>query len=154
MNLLPTSDLSLRIVNEVTDKEMPHSKIVVNGHATSTIVVGAFLEVALRWKEYVLAFVTDDIPFEDSLRIYMLNQQYRVVDSASIGMMYTTGSFTHLELKEPNTVWFQFMGDGTWRLQLLDQRELTIPVIMEPMGVHRPLRWYRHFRLRFERGSG
>lgn len=153
MKRLSESDLSLRLVNDATDTAMPHSEIIFGGRPTNIIVEGAFLEAALQWNDYVVAFMTHDIPFEESLRIYLFDRQCRTIDSAWIGMMYSTGSFSHLELTGPNTVSFQFMGDGTWSLELLENEEFAIPVIGGLLGVHRPFQWHRHFRVRFQRDS-
>jgi len=66
---------------------------MLNGAPTGTIVDGAILEAALKWHEYTLLFLTDDIPFEDALRIYLLDEKFNVMDSAQIMWIYATGIF-------------------------------------------------------------
>lgn len=65
-------------------------------------------EAALRWNDYVLLFLTDDVPFEETLNIYLLDKDLNVIDLARMYFMYATGIFSDLDLSEPDTVRFRF----------------------------------------------
>ncbi|WP_158568006.1 MULTISPECIES: hypothetical protein [unclassified Duganella] len=56
-------------------------------------MTGAVLEAALEWQGYRIAFFTDDISFEDMLRIYMFDANMALVDAAVLGAMYSTGIY-------------------------------------------------------------
>lgn len=101
---LPTSEFSLRQATPLSDHAMLRSEVVVSGSPTGKIIAGAELEAAIQWNDFFLAFGTDDIPQEDTLRIYLFDRQLNLVDSATLGAMYSTGSFSELELVPPNTV--------------------------------------------------
>lgn len=126
---------------------MPQSEIVIRGEPTGKLIDGAILEAAVSWGHCYLAFVTDDIPQEDTLRIYLFDSRLKLIDSASLGAIYSTGSFSNLEISPPNTLCFTFIGDTTWALVLLDQDELALPFLADPKGVSRPFAFRRRFRI-------
>ena len=126
---------------------IPHSEIIAHGNRTGKIIRGAILEAALVWHDLLLAFVTDDIPQEDTLRIYLLDQRFNVIDTATLSGMYSTGSFRELTLTPPDTLNFRFIGDVVWTLRLLPGVIFKLPMLTDPPGVHRPLSCYRRFTL-------
>jgi len=126
---------------------MATSTIVMDGEVTDLEVTGAILEAAVAWREQRLLFLTDDILHEDMLRIYLLDAQHRLLDTAVLGAAYSTGAFSDLRLLPPNSLSFSFIGDITWRLLLLSQREFAVPWLSDPRGVSRPWKFHRSFRL-------
>lgn len=147
MNLLTSSQFSLKLARPFTDQNMPQSEIFVNGESTGKLIAGAILEAAVEWRDYYLVFITDDIPNEESLRIYLFDSSLNLVDSATLGAMYSTGSFGQLKLLQPNVLRFEFFGDTTWEVELLDRQELALPLVTDPKGVRRPLSFHRRFRI-------
>jgi hypothetical protein len=99
----------------------------VNGKPTGLIVTGAILEAALEWQGFRIAFLTDDIPFEEMLRIYMFDANETLVDAAVLGAMYSTGRFSELRLQPPNALTFHFFGGMVWHMVLLTEREFCLP---------------------------
>lgn len=110
------------------------------------MVTGEVLEASIQWKDCRLLFVTDAIPFEDSLRIYLFDARWQLLDSATLGAMYTTGAFSDLELAPPNGMRFRFVGGIRWELELLDQGVISLP-FSDPKGVSRPLGFRKRFKL-------
>jgi hypothetical protein len=123
---------------------------MVAGVPTGKVIAGAILRAALRWGQFLLLFLTDDLPFEDTLRMYLLDQDLTVVDSARMGAMYSTGIFSALDLTEQDTVRFQFFDGVLWTLTLLSEEEFAIPIISEPTSVSRPFKFFRRIRLAAE----
>lgn len=121
--------------------------MLVNGSPSATILSGVVLETALRWKDHLLLFLTDDIPFEEGLHIYLLDERQQVADQAHMVGAYTTGVFTALDLTSEDTVRFRFFGGIVWTLTLLDQGEFALPFFSDPRGVWRPFKWMRRFRI-------
>lgn len=126
---------------------MATSTIVMDGKVTDLEVTGAVLEAAVAWRDQRLLFLTDDILHEDMLRIYLLDAQHRLLDTAVLGAAYSTGAFSDLRLLPPNSLSFSFIGGITWRLLLLSQREFAVPWLSDPRGVSRPWKFHRSFRL-------
>lgn len=62
-------------------------------------------------------FITDDVPFEEGLNIYLLDQQLNVADYARMYFGYSTGIFSDLDLTEDDTVRFRFLGEKIWTLK-------------------------------------
>ena len=147
MRLLPTLELAAQQASPYTDQDLASSELILNGKPTGLIVNGAVLEAAVEWKGYRIAFFTDDIPFEDMLRIYMFDANMTMVDAATIGAMYSTGTFNELSLQPPNALTFRFFGCTIWRLVLLAKPEFSLPVISDPSGVSRRFKFFRLFRI-------
>ena len=110
-------------------------------------MTGAVLEAAIEWHECRIAFFTDDIPYEDMLRIYMFDVAMTLVDAATLGARYSTGTFAELTLQPPNSVSFRFFGGTVWRMVLLDDQEFALPFLSDPGGVRRKFKFFRHFRI-------
>jgi hypothetical protein len=130
------------------EERMPRSEIVAQGIATGKFVDGAVLEAAVKWNGGYIALVTDDIPQEDTLHIYLFDTSLNLIDSATLGAMYSTGALRDLTLESPNLLSFRFIGATTWKLEILNRMEFSVPFSGDPLGVHRPLSFARHFRLR------
>nr|WP_315221036.1 hypothetical protein [uncultured Duganella sp.] len=147
MKLLPTATFSARLASPPTDMELPSCELLLDGKPSGLIVTGAVLETALEWQGCSIAFFTDDIPYEDMLRIYMFDANMTLVDSAVLGSRYSTGTFAELNLLPPNLLTFRFFGGTVWRLVLLDKQEFALPFLSDPGGVSRKFKFFRHFRI-------
>jgi hypothetical protein len=147
MKLLSSPEFSLKLAGPPTEQAMPQSEIILCGQTTGKLVDGVILEAAVRSGDYYLVFVTDDIPTEETLRIYLFDLRLTLIDSATLGAMYSTGTFGQLELSPPNMLRFAFFGDTTWTLGLLSRDELALPFTADPKGVSRPFKFHRRFRI-------
>lgn len=147
MRLLSSSEFSTRLASPYTDEALATSHLLVDGKPTGMAVTGAMLEAALEWQGYRIVFFTDDIPFEDMLRIYMFDANMQLVDAAALGAMYSTGAFSDLIVVPPNMLTFRFFGGTIWRMVLLSEPEFALPLISDPRGVHRKFKFHRHFRI-------
>lgn len=140
--------ITLRLFSEATQNASPISEILINNVPTGKRIEGAVLEAAVEWGSLSLLFVTDDIPTEEMLRVLLLDHSLEPVDSAVIGNPYSTGAFSLLELCEPDTVRFRFMGGTPWSIQLQSRRSFRIPFFSEPPGVLRSFGFSRQFVIR------
>ena len=123
------------------------SEIVVDGTPSGRYTEGVVLEAAIAWNGHHLLFMTDGVPHEDYLTIQLLGHDLVALDGVTIGAMYSTGSFSLLELVEPDVVRFRFIGDTDWAVELLRQPELALPLLGDPTGVRRRFGLRRHFRV-------
>lgn len=146
----------MRIVTEISvrrcagrrDGDIPECELVVAGAATGCRLSGAILEAAVDVGGKYLLFMTDDVPYEETLTLHLLDGRFRLLDSASIGLAYGTGAFALLELREPDELVFRFIGEVPWVVQLLNGPALRVPLWGEPPGVTRPFGFTRHFVVR------
>lgn len=145
MSLRLADQLSLGRIVPATEQAPPRAELVLNGSPTGKHLPGATLEAAIDWDGFYLLFLTDDVPYEEMLRIVLLDQHLNALDRALIGGIYSTGSFRGLELCAPNAVQFRFIGELTWRVELRANRSLRVPLLSEPRGVYRPLGFFRWF---------
>jgi hypothetical protein len=139
------NEIAIRCVTSATNDREPESELLLDCRATGKIITGACLEAAVRWSSCYLLFLTDNIAYEEFLRILLLDDQLNRIDSAQIGTPYSTGSFESLKLIGTNRVSFRFMGETPWTVDLLDKPGLRLPLVSEPRGVWRGLRFKRRF---------
>ncbi|MYM41079.1 hypothetical protein [Duganella qianjiadongensis] len=147
MKLVHAPDFSIRRVVESSSETVPISEVIIAGAATGKLLEGAVFEAALRWNDYVLIFLTNDVPFEDSLNIYLLDRHLNVVDYALMYAAYSTGIFSRLDLSEANTARFHFLGESTWTLRLFSRKQFFLPILGSPLGVHRPFTFFHCFQI-------
>ncbi|WP_343732982.1 hypothetical protein [Duganella sp.] len=147
MKLTHAPDYAIRVVTPSASDTIPKSEILIAGVPTGKIVDGAVFEAALRWHEYTLLFLTDDVPFEDTLNIYLLDAALNIVDWARMYFMYSTGIFSNLDLTQENAIRFCFFAERTWTLKLFPETKFALPRISDPIGVSRPLKFFRMFQL-------
>jgi len=147
MNLIHAPGYSIRVVTPPSSETAPRSEIEIAGAPTGKFVQGAVLEAALKWNNYLLLFLTDDIPFEEGLNIYLLDGNLDVVDSAQMYHIYSTGVFSDLDLTQADTARFRFFAEVVWTLQLFPQKVFALPILSDPIGVHRPFGFFRMFKI-------
>jgi hypothetical protein len=152
MKLTPATEYATRLTTAPMSDVQPLSEILIAGVGTKKIIEGATLEAALRWNDYVLLFLTDDIPFEETLNIYLLDRDANVIDLARMYHIYATGVFSDLDLSEPDAVRFRFFGGRIWTLRLFTDRTFALPFFADPIGVHRPCKFSRMFALQSQPG--
>ncbi|WP_338758614.1 hypothetical protein [Massilia sp. METH4] len=147
MTMRGTSEISTHPLPEASDDTTPFSEICLNGARTGKLVEGAFLEAAFTCNDVFLIFLTDGIPHEETLRIYLLDRAANILDWARLGAMYSTGHLSGLQPIQPDTVRFRFFGDTDWVLTVLPAQVFAWPVLFDPPGVKRPFGFTRRFHL-------
>lgn len=140
-----TNHLSFARLPQPADGEEPRSELLQDGQRSGRILAGAVLEAAVQWGDQHLLFITDDVPYEEALRIVLIDADLQPVDAAELGAAYSTGSFTDLVLLPPDTLSFRFIGGTTWTVRLLHQDQFRLPLVSEPRGVSRRLGFTRRF---------
>lgn len=143
MPLTPASDVSVTC-EERQDGEAPQSEVVIAGRPTGWRVPGAVLEAALRCNDRLLLFMTHDVPFEESLSLHLLDADGALLDSVWLGGLYATGVFSGPVIESADTARFRFFGDTDWRVQVSQRPRWRWPLLSDPRGVHRGLRWRRY----------
>jgi len=146
-------EIKIRPVGDVDPEESLKSEVLRLDRLTGTLVTGVVLETAIRTDagQYIL-FLTDDILFEDFLNIHLLDSAGNLLDSASIGSPYSTGTFSLIRTEPPDKIRFGFIGETEWVVEVLSRPTLRIPMISEPKGVWRSRKLRRHFEIHGEPG--
>ena len=147
MNFTPADHYALRTITPPTSEQVPSCELMISDTPTGKVLDGAFLEAALAWGVLLLLFITDDVPYEEGLRIVLLDRDFNTLDSALIGAMYSTGVFSDLDLTEADTVRFRFFGGLVYTLTLLPQASFALPFFSDPSAVWHPFKWMRRFRI-------
>ena len=131
------NSITLVKVSEATDVSQAQSDVVLNGKSTGIIVPGQVLEAAVQVNEqrYIL-FLTDDIIFEESLTIALIDVHDGLKEIVRLGNEYSTGSFADL-LVTYDSVDFRFFGDYIWTLKVSDSPRLRLPFVSDPKDVKR-----------------
>jgi len=145
MQTLNTSEIDTKPMG---DPKTIQSRVFLNGEATQTVVAGAYLEACIEWRDKYLLFMTDDIPHEDMLNIHLLNQDLELLDSATLGTMYSTGSFSDLQVIGESSLSFRFIGGVDWVLELLAEPRFALPLLSDPKGVSRRFKFKQYFDIK------
>ncbi|CAI3954872.1 unnamed protein product [Commensalibacter communis] len=123
--------------------------VYIDSQKTSLCLTGEKLEVCIKFDQYYVAFITyySDVADESRrLAIYLVDQQYNLLDSKEIfgqAITYMFGEnvddrFYGLELREPNTILFDFM--------YTNQHQLTVHLHLAPKKCYLKLRQPRNFK--------
>lgn len=137
------------MIKKLTNVTLNHNKIEIDGIDSLVSVEGEWLEAALLFDErYILLFLTDDCPFEETLSIYLMDtQQNCIVDKAKIFQIYTPGIFTDLIIHSENKISFKFMAEGGWTLELFKTPTKSIRHLLRSSVVKRPFSLSRYFNV-------
>lgn len=129
--------VSLVKVHEATDLSQAQSDVVLGDKSTGIIVPGQVLEAAIQVNEQrYLLFLTDDVIFEESLTIALIDLQEGVKEIIRLGNEYSTGSFENLSVTA-DAINFRFIGDSLWTIKTSDSPRLRFPFGSDPKGVTR-----------------
>lgn len=132
MEILSEDALSVESSTRPDENSLLKSRVYVHGEVTRTLVEGAVLEAAISVGARYLLFLTDDIPSEDMLHIHLLDAEFDVLESLTLGAAYTTGTFRKLEIIEPDIARFEFIGATQWQVKVLESRRFHLPFIGDP----------------------
>jgi hypothetical protein len=69
-----------------------------------------------------------------------------MLDSATIGGPYRTGSFSGVRLDPPSTVHFHFIDDAGWSVRVLEKGRFSVPWWPAARGVWRAAQLLRRAR--------
>jgi hypothetical protein len=120
----PIAHFALQVVTPVAADAPPHSRLLVDGQPVETTLLGACLDAQFVLDGRYLLIMTDDIPYEETMRVYLLNSAFDVVDRLELGAPYTPGILARLSVVAPDRLEFSFSGSDRWQLRI---RETPLP---------------------------
>ncbi|MDH3595570.1 MAG: hypothetical protein OEU09_20405 [Rhodospirillales bacterium] len=106
----PSDAFALEILPTQDEDETPRARLIHCGQAVGEPVEGCILEqqYAVDANRYLL-FVSDDIPYEEGLHIYLVDAAGAVLDGLEIGAPYTPGLLEDVVASGPDKVDFSFI---------------------------------------------
>ena len=141
-----TDAIALSVVTSAGKLTQTRSEVLLNGNSTGLLVAGKVLEAAVQVADNrYLLFITDDVIFEESLNIILIDLTLGILDKLELGQQYATGIFADLCL-EANSASFRFIGDDLWTVSVLTHPALRLP-FSDPAGVSRPVGFKKYLRI-------
>ncbi len=147
IEILGGEEVSLELLESATATTSAKSIIKIRNSQIAIGVNGACLECCIRCGDNYLLFTSDDCPFEETVNIYLLSRDNRILDRAAIYWPYAAGIFELIAVSEPNVVHFKFIAEKIWKLQIFHKQHLYVPYLFEENGVHRGFSLQRHFKI-------
>jgi len=141
-------DASLALAREGNDQELATSFATIAGRTSEEPLEGTVLEACIQHGNRYLLFLTDDIPFEDSLHIHLLDEALNRIDTVTLGAPYTTGHFRNLKCEDSGGITFEFFGKCVWEIVVLPKKQLRLPFVSGPKGVSWQKGWFHVLGLR------
>jgi len=142
-----TNAITITEISEASEFKQARSEVLLAGHATGIKIPGKILEAALQISESrYLLFLTDDVIYEESLNIVLIDLNSGILDQLLLGGQYSTGSLAELEIID-NTTKFKFIGDTTWRVEVLSSPTVRLP-FSDPRGVTRNSTFKKYLSIR------
>ncbi len=131
-------NVTLQLREEPTPTAMGKYEVLIAEKSTGIMVPVQVIEAAVQVDDKrLLLFLTDDVPYEEALKIALLDLNDGAKEILTLGGAYLTGSFTDLNI-HPNAVEFSFIGYTTWRVEISTTPFMKLPFIGDPRGVSRP----------------
>ena len=140
-------DLSVRRLPGAKDQP-PRCQLIVDGQETGSELPGAVFEAAADTNDGWLIFLTDDVPFEESLNICLIDRAFRIRDRVTLVWPGSSGTFRDPCPTGDNSLQFEFFGDRPWFVDLFKSPRFRLPLFSEPIGVFRPFGFTRRFQVR------
>ncbi|ALB64730.1 hypothetical protein AFK62_08095 [Cronobacter condimenti 1330] len=141
------NSVSLIKVQQETDLSQARSEVIFNGKMTGIVIPGHVLEAAVQVnKERYVLFLTDDVIFEESLTLALIDLDEGIKEIVRVGNDYSTGTFEMLSVTAEG-ITFRFMGDFRWTVTVSDVPRLRLPFVSDPKGVKRGAVFKRYLAL-------
>ncbi|AMX01934.1 hypothetical protein [Microbulbifer thermotolerans] len=127
-NLLKSSDNS----------QAPYLQLIKGNEPFSGQLKGALIVAQYHlYDGHYLLFITDDIPYEETLRIYLIASNAEVLDSLEFGGYLANGTLEDLNIVGEQAIEFNFIHKKRCRLTVKSDSGWTKPLTFTP-GVRRP----------------
>ncbi|RZG48711.1 MULTISPECIES: hypothetical protein [Acinetobacter] len=110
-------NIKLIVIKPANDYRETLCEVYLDGVATQIYVRGEVLEQALYVADNrYLLFTTDNVIFEESLNIYLIEIGRGVLDKLWVGVPYETDSYSGCEILDEYSLRFSFIYKRDWQL--------------------------------------
>jgi len=90
------------------------SQLFAGDKCVENQVAGVDLEaeyqVTVGQQTFYLLLITDNVPYEEGLHLYLIDDAFKLAEQKNIGAPYTPGILTVLDVIQPNAVAIDFQG--------------------------------------------
>ena len=133
-----SDQISSKLLKSSDDSQIPSLQLMRGGQPFGEPLKGALIEAQYRVDgQRHLLFVTDDVPYEETLRVYLISSDAKVLDSLEFGGYLDNGTLEDLNVIDENTIEFSFIHKKRCRLTVESRSEWKKPLAFTP-GVSRP----------------
>ena len=98
--------------------KVPQSELLWQGEPIGLKVDGIFIEKQYRTEVWYLLFLTENLPYEEGLHIYLLNSERRLLDALELGGPYASAILKDVKPERETALTFSFFGGDQWRLEV------------------------------------
>ena len=121
--------IELKLIEKASDSKESLCEIQLNQKNTKIFIRGKVLEQAIWMRENrYLIFTTDEVVFEESLNIYLIDIQKGVLDKLWIGQPYNTDTFNGVQIINDHSLTFNFLYLKDWKLTIYDEPKLRLSI--------------------------
>lgn len=128
------ADFAVEPVHPRTEDAPPRSRLLFNRQPISTTLDGTCLDAQFVIGNKYLLILSDDIPYEETLRFYLLDASLRVVDWLELGAPYSPGVLGDLRDVGADRLEFSFAGNDRWQLHVRDAPPSWIGAMLARAG--------------------
>ncbi|MGS2793396.1 hypothetical protein ACU6R3_17610 [Escherichia coli] len=121
--------ISLSLIQKIDDHSYFGSKseLCIHGKNTGITIPADYLETAILLDDgRYLLFVTEDVPFEESLELLLIDIKKDIQEHVTIAIPYGSGTLRKMRLYA-NHVEFSYFSDETWRVEVSSSRFFRLP---------------------------
>ncbi|HLL00686.1 MAG TPA: hypothetical protein VK539_08880 [Myxococcaceae bacterium] len=118
--MTPLQQFSLAPVPLAPEDSDATVELLSGGRATGRFLAGKALERQFQAGNAYLLLVTQDVPHEETLFIYLLDRSWKLLDMYELGAAYVPGLLQHVQVVSDRQLEFSFFGNERWRLTVLD----------------------------------
>ncbi len=146
------NDFTINKIHRKREDAEIESCLYHRGRNTGVILLGVSLEAQFKFKDKFILFLTEDCPFEECLFIYLLDQDFTLLDRAGIFIQFTPGILGDLKIENDHEISFTFFSnDEKWTMNILPETKRVLTHGFK-VPVRRPFSLFgkRYFELRWE----
>ncbi len=139
--------IGLALIQDMTDKSLPQSEVVIKGKKTGVVVEGKVVEgVVCVYSHCYLLFLTHDCIFEETLTLALVDlHKNSLLETLWIGLVYQTDIFTGPRICD-DKILFEFLAEKTWVLQVLQTARIRFPISLNTL-IHRGFQFKSYLQL-------
>ncbi len=135
--------ISLSLIQKIDNRSHFGSKseVCIHGKNTGITIPAAYLETAILLDDgRYLLFVTEDVPYEESLELLLIDIKQDIQEQMTIAVPYGSGTLREMRLYE-NHIEFSYFSDETWRVKVLSSRFFRLPFQNDFLVTRHPFRF-------------
>jgi len=135
--MIPYDKFAVTLLRGSESIKDPLVQLTLEGEKVGSPIKGAHLEkqYCIQGLGYLL-MLTDNVPYEETLRVYLVNENVEVIDELEFGAGMVTGTFEIVDDKNEDSIVFSFIHESLCKLQVLKTAHWCKPLLFTA-GVRR-----------------